>query len=109
MTYNVTAYYENHGMSARVSTTFTQGNQVLRDQPERHPGRGVVCRRLPAVGLLGSVKLGQILGIPHLPELTFDVINITKEKQRTYFQFPNAAFTAYKPGRTIMIGLRDTF
>jgi hypothetical protein len=56
-----------------------------------------------------SFKLGQIFGYQHLPELTFDVVNITKEKQRSFFQFENAAFTEYKPGRTIMIGLRGTF
>jgi len=43
------------------------------------------------------------------PELTLDVINLTKEKQRSYFQFENAAFTLYDPGRQVMIGLRGRF
>ena len=42
-------------------------------------------------------------------ELTFDVVNLTKAKQRTYFQFQDAAFTYYNGGRTILAGLRGTF
>ena len=46
----------------------------------------------------------------HVPvELTFDVVNLTKAKQRQYFQFENAAFTYYNCGRTLMVGLRGTF
>ncbi len=28
VTYNITAYYENHGVTARLSTTFARGSQV---------------------------------------------------------------------------------
>ena len=44
-----------------------------------------------------------------LPELTIDVQNVTKAQQRSYFQFQNAAFTLYDPGRVVMIGLRGRF
>ncbi len=36
-TYNATIYYENHGISARLSTTFSQGSAGVESQPERHP------------------------------------------------------------------------
>jgi len=49
------------------------------------------------------------MGNDYLPQLTLDVINITKSEQRSYFQFPEAAFTWYQPGRTVMIGLRGKF
>jgi hypothetical protein len=49
------------------------------------------------------------MGNDRLPQLTLDVQNITKEKQRSYFQFPNAAFSLFDPGRLIMIGLRGRF
>ena len=109
VTYNVTAYYENHGISARLSTTFTQGNQVSGTNQNGIPAAALFSDDYQQWDFSSSVKLAQILGMRHLPELTFDVINITKEKQRSYFQFPNAAFTVYRPGRTIMIGLRDSF
>jgi len=34
------------------------------------------------------------------------VINITKEPLSSYFQFPNAIFNEYNPGRTVLIGIR---
>jgi hypothetical protein len=43
------------------------------------------------------------------PQLTLDVINLTKAQQRSYFQFENSAFTLYQPGRQMMIGLRGRF
>jgi len=41
--------------------------------------------------------------------VTFDVTNLQKSKQRSYFQFQNATFTQYAPGRTFMLGLRMKF
>ena len=56
-----------------------------------------------------NFDLEKLTGINNAPQLVFDVTNIFKEKQRTYFQFDNATFTEYRPGRTYMIGLRGTF
>jgi outer membrane receptor protein involved in Fe transport len=47
--------------------------------------------------------------LPSSPQLTLDAINITNEAQRQTFQFSNAAYTYYKPGRTILIGIRGKF
>ena len=44
-----------------------------------------------------------------VPQLTLDVINMTDEEQRTYFQFTNATFTQYEPGRTVIVGFRGKF
>jgi outer membrane receptor protein involved in Fe transport len=41
--------------------------------------------------------------------VTFDVTNLSQEKRRTYFQFPNATFTEYAPGRTYALGVRFKF
>lgn len=38
-----------------------------------------------------------------------NAINITDEIQRQTFQYPNAAFTYYKPGSTYLIGIRGPF
>jgi outer membrane receptor protein involved in Fe transport len=37
------------------------------------------------------------------------VVNLGLASQRTYFQYSNATFTEYKPGRTFNIGLRAKF
>jgi outer membrane receptor protein involved in Fe transport len=58
-----------------------------------------------------SFNLAEMFNLdsPWWPELTLDVINITDEDQRSYFQFGNAAFTSYTPGRQILFGLRGSF
>jgi len=38
-----------------------------------------------------------------------NVINITKQAQSSYFQFPNATFNEYNPGRTVLVGIRGRF
>ena len=45
----------------------------------------------------------------YLPTLVINAINITKEAQSTFFQFPNATFNEYNPGRTILVGIRGRF
>ena len=44
-----------------------------------------------------------------VPQLTLDVINMTDEEQRSYFQYTNATFTQYEPGRTVIVGFRGKF
>lgn len=42
-------------------------------------------------------------------EFTLDGINIFNKRQRSYFQFANATFTDYVPGRQFLVGLRARF
>jgi len=104
-TYNFTVYYENHGVSARVSRTYADGSVVS----------GLNQNGIPAAALFGnnygqwilsSFDLAKMFGrgsSSWYPELTLDVVNLTDEEQRSYFQFSNAAFTQYQPGRTILV------
>jgi len=108
-TYNATLYYENYGITARLSTTFTQGSQQAGSNQNGIPTAALFSDDYQQWDFSSSFALGDWFGNPALPELTFDVINITKEKQRSYFQFENAAFTSYNAGRTIMVGLRGRF
>ncbi|TFI58037.1 TonB-dependent receptor [Sphingomonas parva] len=108
-TYNVTAYYEGHGVSARLSTTFNKGSQTSGTNQNGIPQAALFSDDYQQWDFSSSFNLEEILGTRHLPELTFDVINLFKADQRSYFQFPNAAFTFYNPGRTVMIGLRGRF
>jgi TonB-dependent receptor len=108
VTYNITAYYENHGVSARVSTTFNRGAQVSGSNQNGIPAAALFTDDYQQWDFSGRLDLAEIFGNNYLPELTLDVINITKEYQRSYFQFDNAAFTFYEPGRTILIGFRGS-
>ncbi len=108
-TYNVTGYYENGGITARLSTTFTKGSQVSGLNQNGIPLAAIFSDDYRQYDFSSSIDLNEVTGRKGLPQLTFDVINLTKSKQRSYFQFDNATFTSYQPGRTIMIGLRGRF
>ena len=74
---------------------------------------------VPAAALFGtdyttydfssSFDLDKIFGLAGAPQLTINVANFTDATLRSYFQFENATFTQYKPGRQFLIGLRGTF
>jgi TonB-dependent receptor len=109
VTYNITGYYEHGGVSVRLSTTFQRG--TVQSDPNQN---GIALARLYSddyqqYDLSASVDFAEIFDMKWAPELTLDVINITKEQQRNYFQFENAAFTVYNPGRQVMLGLRGRF
>jgi TonB-dependent receptor len=109
LTYNITGYYENHGVTLRLSTTFTQGG-ISATAPQN----GITAAALynddyQQWDLSGSLALSEILGTKGLPDLTVDIQNLTKAQQRSYFQFENAPFTLYQPGRVVMVGLRGRF
>lgn len=105
-TYNVTAYYEHNGISARLSQTFTKGSQSSGTNQSGISAAALFSDDYRQWDFSSSLDLNEVLGRKGLPQLTFDVINLTKSEQRSYFQFDNATFTNYTPGRTIMIGLR---
>jgi len=109
VTYNITGYYEKGGINVRLSTTFQRGS-VSSDANQN----GIALARLYSndyqqFDMSASVDFAEVFDLKWAPELTLDVINLTKEKQRSYFQFDNAAFTLYDPGRQVMIGLRGRF
>ena len=107
--YNVTAYYENHGVSARVSRTWNKGFIASGFNQNGIPAAALYSDSYGQWDFAGYVDLEKVLDRPNLPQLTLDVQNITKEKQRSYFQFPNATFSFFDPGRIIMVGLRGHF
>jgi TonB-dependent receptor len=109
-TYNATLYYEKHGISARVSVTSASGSQLTG------PGgqNGITVAELfsedyTQYDFSSSFDLGEWFGHTWVPQLTVDVINLTNAEQRSYFQFNNATFTQYDPGRTVIVGLRGRF
>ena len=108
-TYNITGYYEKHGVMLRVSTTSREGSQ----------NSGAAQNGIAAAALFGtdyttydfssSFDLDKIFGLKNAPQLTVNVANFTNATLRSYFQFENATFTQYKPGRQFLVGLRGTF
>jgi TonB-dependent receptor len=109
VTYNVTAYYENHGLSIRLSNTFNRGSQQTLANQNSIAAAALFSDDYSQWDLSSSLDLGEIFGSKNLPELTFDAINLTNTEQRTYFQFENATFSSYKPGTTFLVGLRGHF
>ncbi|MFV3130394.1 TonB-dependent receptor [Niveispirillum sp. KHB5.9] len=105
-TYNVTGYYEHGGISARVSQTFTKGSQTSGLNQNGIAAAALFSDDYRQWDFSSSLDLNEILKREGLPQITFDVTNFTNAKQRSYFQFENATFTQYTPGRTFMIGLR---
>lgn len=105
-TYNATAYYEHGGVSARISQTFTKGSQTSGLNQNGIPAAALFSDDYRQWDFSSSLDLNEITGSTGMPQLTFDVTNFTNAKQRSYFQFENATFTQYTPGRTFMIGLR---
>ena len=105
-TYNASAYYEHGGVSARISQTFTKGSQASGANQNGIGAAALFSDDYRQWDFSSSLDLNEVLEREGLPQLTFDITNLANAKQRTYFQFENATFTQYTPGRIFMIGLR---
>jgi TonB-dependent receptor len=108
-TYVAGGYYENGGISARLIYTYNKGSQNSGPNQNGIPNAALFGDSYDQLDFSGSLDLAEMMGNDYLPTLTLDVINITKSTQRSYFQYPNAAFTYYEPGRMIMVGVRGSF
>jgi TonB-dependent receptor len=109
-TYNATLYYEDRGISARVSRTYAEGAVVSGTNQNGIPAAALFSNNYGQWDFSASFDLAKMFnGSSWLPQLTVDVINFTDEEQRGFFQFNNAAFTQYQPGRQVMVGLRGAF
>ena len=109
-TYNATVYYEKNGISARLSTTFSEGTQVSGLNQNGIARAALFSDDYQQWDFSSSFDFATMFGWSDMvPQLTVDVINLFDEEQRQYFQFPNATFTQYEPGRTVIVGLRGRF
>lgn len=110
--YNSTFYYDNHGVSARISVTHSEGSQGTGPNSNQS---GVVGAELfgddyTQWDFSSSFDFSEMFGASEwIPQLTIDVINIGEEKRRTYNQFQNATYSIFDSGRTVMVGLRGRF
>lgn len=107
--YNLTAFYENGGVSFRISQAFAKGSQASTLNQNGIAQAAIFNDDRTQVDLSLGVDLGRLFSLPGKPQMTFNVTNLTKEEKRQYFQFPNATFTSYQPGRAISLGFRMNF
>ena len=114
MTMNLTGYYDNDGLMARVSYSYQRGtitgsnvygiiSNLASFTQERSMDYG-------QVDLSTSVKLSKFyLDLPTDPELTFDVQNLTHALNgRSYKQYTNLLNYSYNPGSTFLLGIRGS-
>ncbi|MEI9994432.1 MAG: TonB-dependent receptor [Rhizomicrobium sp.] len=120
-TYNVTAYYDDGSLSARLSYGFAdtsyaslsnQQNVCLPagSSPNCQTGAYLFSKAYGQADFSSSIHLNRFFGdLPSDPELTFDVQNIFSAKQVSYFQLPDAVHSYYIKGQTYLFGIRGTF
>jgi TonB-dependent receptor len=115
MTMNLTGYYENEGVMARVSYAYQRGTitgsnvyGIISAAPYFTQSRSL---DYATVDLSSSVKLSKFFGdIPTDPEVTFDVQNLTHAKVgRSYMQSQKLMSYSYDPGSLFMLGIRGSF
>ncbi len=108
-TYNGTLYFDNHIVSARLSGTFTKGAQTAVTNQNGIALAALFGDDYKQWDFSSSVDLSKVFNWGTQFQATLDVINIFEAKQRSYFQFEDAAFTQYNPGRQYLVGIRGRF
>ncbi|RSV47192.1 TonB-dependent receptor [Sphingomonas sp. ABOLD] len=108
-TYNVTGYYERNGVMLRVAVTSREGSQSSGNSQNSIPAAALFNSDYTTWDFSSAFDLDKVLGVEKAPQLTINVSNFTGATLRSYFQFPNATFTQYKPGRQFLVGLRGSF
>ncbi|MGP7794426.1 TonB-dependent receptor [Sphingomonas sp. CLY1604] len=108
-TYTLTGYYEGHGLSARLTYTYNEGSQASGLNQNGIPNAAIFGRDYGQLDFSGNLDLGKVFDNSYLPTVVLNVININKEVQSSYFQFSNATFNQYQPGRTVLVGIRGRF
>ncbi|MFG6432182.1 TonB-dependent receptor [Roseateles sp. LYH14W] len=108
-TYNMAAYYEGRFGGFRVTKTFTKGSQTSGTGQNGITAAAFYGLDYSQVDFTSRVNIGEVIGWKKDLQATFDVFNVTRSSQRTNFQFANAPYAIYEPGRTYQIGLRASF
>ena len=109
LTNNLTAYYERGGYMLRLSHSYNKGSQVSGANQNGVALASLFVDSYKQLDLSSSVDLADAFDHEGWPSVTFDIVNLSNSSQRAYFQFSNATFTKYEPGRTFSIGVRAKF
>lgn len=108
-TYNLAAYYEGRFGGFRVTKNFTRGSQSSGTGQNGITAAAFYGLDYSQVDFTSRINLGEVIGWKRDLQMTFDVFNLTRSSQRTNFQFANAPYAIYEPGRTYQVGLRASF
>ncbi|HEX5461190.1 MAG TPA: TonB-dependent receptor [Steroidobacteraceae bacterium] len=108
-TYNLTFYYEHGPFSFRMAENYNAANVVSGLNQNGIPAAALYASSFREWDLSSYVDIGTLLRWPMSFQVTANALNLFDAKQRSYFQFPNATFTEYNPGRELMIGFRAKF
>jgi TonB-dependent receptor len=103
-TYNLSGWYEDHGLSVRLSYNYLD-KRVVANAPQNNVYVPLVTEAY------GQLDLSSSYSIPNFKwvQLTFNALNLTNEHQRTDFGYTDAPYTAYFPGRQYLFGVRGKF
>ncbi|MPS68935.1 MAG: TonB-dependent receptor [Novosphingobium sp.] len=104
--YNLQGFYENHGLS--VSLNYVWNDKSIAVNGPQNNIQGAALRS----DARGQLDLSAGYQLPFLNDamrLTLDVLNITNEPIRTTFEYTNAAYSVYYPGRQVLVGIRANF
>jgi TonB-dependent receptor len=104
--YNLQGFYENHGLSVSVNYVWNDKSIALNGPQNNIPGANL---RADARGQLDLSAGYQLPFLDNGVRLTLDVLNITNEPIRTTFEYSNAAYSVYYPGRQVLLGIRANF
>jgi iron complex outermembrane receptor protein len=94
-TYNLTGYYENDRLSARLAYTYRSEYKAGVDR-----GASQHVDGMPSLAASVNVKLTEQL------TLTFDALNLTNETIKMYAENQDRPRAFYSNGRTFYLGLR---
>jgi TonB-dependent receptor len=111
-TYNLMFYYDHRGVTLRVSTVYNAANQISTANQNGITAAALFQDTYQQWDFSSSFDLGKIFnlsGPAQNIQVTLDCTNFTAARQRQYFEFPNATYTDYNPGRTYMVGVRARF
>jgi len=113
--YNTTAYYDNDGVTLKLSYSYQRGtitnSNVYGVISNRQDITAEYSKDYGTVDLSTGVKLQKLFGeLPTDPELTFDIQNLTHAKVGcSYKQWPNLINDCYVPGSLFMLGIRGNY
>lgn len=112
--YNLTGYYEHGGAMVRLSYSFTAGSwDGLNGNGATHTNgttMGIYTDDYGQMDLSASYKLSKLFGqIPTDPDVSLSAQNLTNARMRTYEAYSNAVYSYYKPGMSLIFGIRGTF
>jgi TonB-dependent receptor len=108
-TYNVTFYYEHGPWMARISQVYNKGFQTATGNQNGIPLAALFAANYRQWDFSSLADLSKLFGWKSEVQLTADATNLFGAKLRQYFQFSDATFTQYDPGRTITLGVRAKF